>query len=184
MKVCSRTITLRASTGIAALAVVSAASADVTYTLTNATFTGAQFTEAYAAGSLSGTMTGASINMTLISASGQTYANDLAFMVIEPSDVQILQVGGADLMGYPLQKYDWPNGGSSAPGTTCIGTVTFTTAVSMAVPTRSILIGNAYGAGGPGTWSGTITLHGVNAVPAPGAIAILGLVGLSSRRRR
>jgi len=52
-------------------------------------------------------------------------------------------------------------------------------------PSLSVWIGNGYGAAGTsGTWTGTITLIGVNAVPAPGAIALLGLAGLAGRRRR
>jgi MYXO-CTERM domain-containing protein len=52
-------------------------------------------------------------------------------------------------------------------------------------PTQSIWIGNGYGAAGTsGTWTGTITLLGVTAVPAPGAVALLGLAGFCSRRRR
>jgi hypothetical protein len=48
-----------------------------------------------------------------------------------------------------------------------------------------IWLGNGYGASGTsGTFTGTITLIGVNAVPAPGAIALLGLAGLAGRRRR
>jgi hypothetical protein len=50
-------------------------------------------------------------------------------------------------------------------------------------PLQSIWIGNGYGAAGTsGTWTGTITLIGV--VPAPGAVALLGLAGLTGRRRR
>ncbi|MDA0802986.1 MAG: hypothetical protein O2819_04425 [Planctomycetota bacterium] len=33
-------------------------------------------------------------------------------------------------------------------------------------------------------WSGSVTLHGLTAVPAPGALALLGLAGLVGRRRR
>ncbi|NCF41254.1 MAG: PEP-CTERM sorting domain-containing protein, partial [Planctomycetia bacterium] len=35
-----------------------------------------------------------------------------------------------------------------------------------------------------GTWNGTFTLFGVNLVPAPGALALLGMAGLAGRRRR
>jgi MYXO-CTERM domain-containing protein len=35
-----------------------------------------------------------------------------------------------------------------------------------------------------GSWSGTITLYGVDVVPAPGALALLGVAGLAGRRRR
>ena len=51
----------------------------------------------------------------------------------------------------------------------------------------TVWIGNGYGATGTsGKWTGTVTLHGVNvvAVPAPGALALLGLAGLAGRRRR
>ena len=52
--------------------------------------------------------------------------------------------------------------------------------------TNSVWIGNGYGAAGTsGTWSGTLTLIGVTEnVPAPGAIALVGLAGLVGRRRR
>ena len=63
--------------GVAAAALVSAASADVTYTMTNQTWTGFNFTEAYAAGSLTGTLTGASVNATLNASTNYTYADDL-----------------------------------------------------------------------------------------------------------
>ena len=54
-----------------------------------------------------------------------------------------------------------------------------------ASPTLSVWIGNGYGAAGTsGTWTGSITLLGVTAVPAPGAIALVGLAGLVGRRRR
>jgi MYXO-CTERM domain-containing protein len=48
-----------------------------------------------------------------------------------------------------------------------------------------IYIGNGYGGSGTsGTWTGTITLIGIDEVPAPGALALLGVAGLSARRRR
>jgi MYXO-CTERM domain-containing protein len=175
------------ASGIAAAALVSAASADVTYTLTNATFTGFNFNEAYAAGTLTGTLTGASINVTLNASTSATYADDLCvYVASSPLALGgLLQCGGfSDLNA--TQNYNWPNGGDSAPGTTSIGTVNFTTGINMAAnPTQSIWIGNGYGAAGTsGTWTGTITLIGVTAVPAPGAFALLGLAGFCSRRRR
>jgi hypothetical protein len=52
-------------------------------------------------------------------------------------------------------------------------------------PTQVIWLGNGYSRpDASGTWTGTITLLGVTAVPAPSAIALLGLAGFSSRRRR
>ena len=164
----------------------SVATADVTYSFTNQTWTGFNFTEAYVAGGLTGTMTGASINATLNASVSYTYADDLA-VYIAGTPLALggaLQCGGYSNM-QAAQRYYWPNGASSAPGTTSIGTVTFTTGVDMTGSTNSVWIGNGYGAAGTsGTFTGSITLIGVNAVPAPGAIALLGLAGLVGRRRR
>lgn len=173
--------------GVAAAALVSAASADVTYTFTNQVWAGFNFNEAYAAGSLTGTLTGASVNAVLNASTNYTYADDLCIYVAgSPLALGgMLQCGGFSNLS-ATQRYSWPNGGASAPGTTSIGTVNFTTGINMAAnPTMSIWIGNGYGAAGTsGTWTGTITLIGVSAVPAPGAIALLGLAGLTGRRRR
>jgi MYXO-CTERM domain-containing protein len=175
------------ASGIAAAALVSAASADVTFSFTNQTWTGFNFTEAYAAGSLSGTLTGVSVNATLNASVADTYADDLCvYMDAAPlSTGGLLQVGGFSSLS-ATQRYSWANGGAAAPGTPVTGTVNLTTAINMAAnPTQSIWIGNGYGAAGTsGTWTGTITLIGVSAVPAPGAIALLGLAGFCSRRRR
>ena len=175
------------ASGIAAAALVSAASADVTYSFTSQTWAGFFFDEAYAAGSLTGTLTGVSVNATLNASTYYTYADDLC-VYINPSPLSfggLLQVGGFSSLN-AAQRYSWGNGYSSAPGTTVTGTKTLTTAIDMdANPTQSIWVGNGYGANGTsGNWTGTITLIGVTAVPAPGAIALVGLAGFCSRRRR
>ena len=174
------------ASGIAAAALVSAASADVTYTFTSQTWTGFNFNEAYAAGTLTGTLTGATVNATLNASSGFTYADDLCIYVAgSPLALGgLLQCGGFSNLN-ASQRYSWANGGSNAPGTPVSGTVNFTTGINMAANPQnaSIWIGNGYGAAGTsGTWTGTITLIGV--VPAPGAVALLGLAGLTGRRRR
>ena len=176
------------ASGIAAAALVSAASADVTFSFTNQTWTGFNFTEAYAAGSLTGTLTGATVNATLNASTAYTYADDLCIYVAgSPLALGgMLQCGGFSNL-QAGQRYSWANGGSNAPGTPVSGTVNFTTGINMAANPQnaSIWIGNGYGAAGTsGTWTGTITLIGVNAVPAPGAVALLGLAGFCSRRRR
>ena len=73
---------------VAAAAVVSAASADVTITFTNQTWTGFNFTDLTAAyGGFTGTLTGVSVNATLNSSVNFTYADDLCVYVdIEPLD--------------------------------------------------------------------------------------------------
>jgi hypothetical protein len=176
--------------GVAAAALASASMADVTFTMTNTTWTGFNFTEAYAAGSLTGTLTGASVNVTLNASTNYTYADDLTIYVAGSPLAYggMLQCGGfSNLQTAPANRYGWGTGASSAPGTTMNTTVNFINGgVNMSAnPTMSVWIGNGYGAAGTsGTWTGTITLIGVNAVPAPGAIALLGLAGLVGRRRR
>ena len=176
--------------GVAAAALVSAASADVTVTFTNQTWTGFNFSDLSAAyGGFSGTLTGVSVNATLNASVSFTYADDLCVYVdVQPlSTGGFLQIGGFSNLS-AAQRYSWPNGGSNAPGTTVIGTVNLTTALAFtgnAAVDGTIWLGNGYGASGTsGTWTGSITLIGVDAVPAPGAIALLGLAGLAGRRRR
>ena len=141
--------------GVAAAALALASMADVTYTLTNQTWTGFNFTEAALAGSLTGTLTGASIDVTLNASVDVTFANDLCIYVARSPLVLpnggLLQCGGLHNFSV-AQRYYWPNGNSSAVGTTSIG---------------------------------TITLIGVTeSIPAPGALALLGMVGVVGSRRQ
>ena len=181
------------ASSVAAAALASAASADITVTLTNQTFTGFNFSQFvdYTQFNIVGTLTGASINVTLNASVAYTYADDLCVYVdIEPlSTAGFLQIGGFSNLS-AAQRYSWPNGASNAPGATSIGTVNLTTALSFTgnrAIDGTVWIGNGYGAAGTsGTWTGTVTLHGVDAVavPAPGALALLGVAGFASRRRR
>ena len=181
------------ASSVAAAALASAASADITVTLTNQTFTGFNFATAvdYTQFNIVGSLTGASINVTLNASTAYTYADDLCVYVdIEPlSTAGFLQIGGFSNLS-AAQRYSWPNGASNAPGATSIGTVNLTTALSFTgnkAVDGTVWVGNGYGAAGTsGTWTGTVTLHGVDAVavPAPGALALLGLAGLAGRRRR
>ena len=173
--------------GLAA-AVAGTASADVTVTFTNQTWTGFNFSDLTAAyGGFTGTLTGVSVNATLNASTNFTYADDLCVYVdVAPlSTGGLLQVGGFSNLS-ALQRVAWANGASSAPGTTVIDSKSVN-AISFSGTSAdaTIWLGNGYGASGTsGTWTGSITLIGVNAVPAPGAIALVGLAGLAGRRRR
>ena len=176
------------ASGIAAAALVSGASADVTVSFTNQTWTGFNFTDLTATyGGFSGTLTGVSVNATLTASTSFTYADDLC-VYVDPAPLGtggLLQVGGFSNLG-ALQRVAWANGGSSSPGTTVIDSKSVN-AISFSGTSAdaTIWLGNGYGASGTsGTWTGSITLIGVNAVPAPGAIALVGLAGLAGRRRR
>jgi len=180
------------ATGIAAASLVSAASADITLTLNGATFAGFNFFTFvdYAAGEqVVGTLTGAVVNATLDSSVAYTYSDDLCVYVdVEPLGFGgKLQIGGFSNLG-AAQRYSWPNGASSAPGTVTSGSVSLTSSLVFTgdkAVDGTIWIGNGYGAAGTsGTWTGTVTLVGVSVVPAPGALALLGIAGFASRRRR
>lgn len=176
------------ASGAAVLGLASAASADVTYTFTNQTWTGFNFTDLNSVfGGFTGTLTGVSVNATLNASAGFAYADDLTIYV-DPLPLGtggLLQVGGFSNLS-ALQRLSWANGGSSAPGTTVVDTKSVNPiAFNGSTPGLTIWLGNGYGASGSsGTWTGSITLIGVNAVPAPGALALLGLAGLAGRRRR
>lgn len=181
--------------GSMAAVIASAASADITVTLTNQTFAGFNFNQFvdYTTTNIVGTLTGASINVTLNASTSYTYADDLCVYVdVLPLGLGgKLQIGGFSNLGAPAGfRYTWPNGASSAPGTTSVGSVNLTTALAFtgdAAVDGTVWIGNGYGATGTsGTWTGTVTLFGVNAVPvpAPGAMALLGVAGIAARRRR
>jgi MYXO-CTERM domain-containing protein len=179
--------------GSMAAVIASAASADITITLTNQTFAGFNFNQFvdYTTTNIVGTLTGASINVTLDASTSFTYADDLCVYVdvLPLGTGGLLQIGGFSNLS-AAQRYFWPTGGSSAPGTTSVGSVTLTSALAFsgnAAVDGTVWIGNGYGAAGTsGTWSGTVTLIGVDAVPvpAPGAMALLGVAGLAARRRR
>jgi MYXO-CTERM domain-containing protein len=179
--------TVLAST-VAAAALVSAASADVVVSFTNQTWTGFNFSDLTAAyGGFTGTLTGVSVNATLTASTNFTYADDIC-VYVDPAPLGtggLLQVGGFSNLS-ATQRLFWANGASSAPGTTVIDSKSVNPIVfSGSAADPKIYLGNGYGATGTsGTWTGTITLIGVDAVPAPGAIALLGLAGLAGRRRR
>ena len=169
---------------VAVAAIAAGARADVTYTFDSLTLDALEFNQIFGAGTLVGTLTGVSINATLED-SVRTYANDLTIYIdLPPVGGGLLQVGGYSTLG-AAQQYAWTNGNSSVVGTVVNSTVTLASAITFTGTAADlpVLLGNGFaGAGAYGTWSGSITLIGV--VPAPGAIALLGLAGLASGRRR
>ena len=173
---------------VAVSAIASAASADVTVSFANQTWTGFNFSDLSATyGGFIGTLTGVSVNATLNASTSFTYADDLC-VYVDPAPLGtggLLQVGGYSNLG-AAQRFTWANGGSSAPGTTVIDSKSVNPIVfSGSAADPKIWLGNGYGAAGTaGTWTGSITLIGVNAVPAPGAVALLGVAGLTAGRRR
>jgi hypothetical protein len=177
--------------GVSGLA-VGTANADITYSFSSQTWTGFNFNQVLAPGQVAvGTLTAVSVNATLEASTAYTYADDLCIYVdqLPLSTGGLLQVGGFSNLS-ATQRLFWANGGSSAPGTTVIDSknvnpITFVG--TSADPT--IWLGNGYGAAGTsGTWTGSITLVGINAVPEPTSAGLLiagsamAVAGLRRRR--
>jgi MYXO-CTERM domain-containing protein len=179
-----------AGAACAAMALAGAASADVTIDFTDATYAGFAFAQFFGPDTgeyLVGTLTGVSVNAVLTASTSFTYADDLCVYVspVPLATGGLLQVGGFSNLG-ATERISWSNGGSSAPGTTVIDTVTLGTALVFtgSASDAAVWLGNGYDTTTSGTWTGSITLIGVEAIPAPGAVALLGLAGLAGSRRR
>ena len=163
--------------GLAAVALAGAsttASADMTIEIDN-TFAGGSFSFFSVSGSLSSiTISGVMTS----SGASWTWANDLAVIALDASSSVAVQFGGYSNWGayHATGSY---SGSSSSAGTSIGGSMSMSP-----IAVSTIAIGNGYGSGGPTSWVATITLGGVNAVPAPGALALLGVAGIAGRRRR
>ena len=160
---------------LATATIAASATADVTISFTNQTWPGYNFTQYYGdivQIGLTGSLTAVSVNAVLNASVAATYADDLCVYL----DIGTLSTGGAlqvggfgNLVGTGGgQRYPWPNGGDDAPGTPVTGTVTLTTPIAFtgnptATGDNNVWVGNGYGAAGTsGTFTGTITLVGVN----------------------
>ena len=158
---------------VAAAVLATAASADITVTLTNTAFAGFAFNQIVGSlnGRCTGTLTAVQVNVTLNASTAFTYADDIC-VYVDPEPLStggLVQAGGFSNLG-AAQRYFWPNGGASAPGTTCIGTITLATPVTFGATAAdpAIWVGNGYGAAGTsGTWTGTVTLVGVDPAAEP-----------------
>ena len=163
---------------VAAAAFSSAAFGDITLDFTEFTASGAQYIDQ---GEVSGTLTAIIADFEMV-APGEnfTWANDLSVLVASTDfSVIDLQVGGFSDFG-AANRYEYSGGGSGDAGTVVSETITIDPGLALS---GNLFLGNGYAGGGNGVWTGTITLVGLDAVPAPGALALLGLAGMGRRRR-
>ncbi len=166
--------------GVAAMTLAGSAAADVSITLDGFTAAGSQFS--MIDGTLSGSIDTA-VGDFMLDAEGQnwTWCSDLTVMIANADLSELyMQIGGYSNYG-AAHRFTWSQGDSGATGTAGGGTIDIG---GIDVSGYHIWIGNGYGSGGDGVWSGQIDLLGSVAVPAPGALALLGLAGLAGRRRR
>ena len=169
--------------GVAAVAsMATVASADVDLVFSGFVAAGANFTLMDANG-LSGSLDSADGAFSLdVAGENYTWCDDLTVMIAN-ADLSYLhvQLGGYSDFG-ATSRFTWPTGADGAAGATGGGHVDMG---GIDVSGYYVWLGNGYGSGGDGTWTGVIDLNGSIAyVPAPGALALLALGGLVARRRR
>jgi|GEM_PF-5564847 len=147
-----------------------------------------------------GVLTGVTVSATLIDnpvapGSDTAQANDLMLLVQDIGSVFQLQIGGTDPLPYStLQQHAWANGNSAALNTPVSGFVAVTNTHPFLfgdpITGLTLLVGNGSAADN-GTWTGSITLHGLQLAPVPEpatwamfAAGAAGLVGWMGRRRK
>ena len=172
--------------GVASAAVVASASADVTYSFdTGADPTAFPGLSVIALqGDLSGTLTGMAITVDFYDSANpdDVWASDLLVAVSDGASSGI-EYGGYDA------SFGFVDGGSFSWNRTYgIYSASFSGS-PFAINGGTLAVANGYVNSLGGSWRGTITLYGVDVVPpvpAPGAgaAALLGLAGLTGRRRR
>lgn len=158
----------------AALVVAGAASADVVINLGSNALAGSQFVTADS-GAVTGSLTGVSIAFDYVTGGGGAWASDMALVV------NGTQFGGYDLLFGTVHGGYW---GFDGAGSAADGHYTDTKALAGSAASYAIIMGNGWSTAPVSQFNNfVVTLHGVE-VPAPGAIALLGLAGIAARRRR
>ena len=169
---------------VAAASLAGAASADINLTFENFIAAGANFQQMSDANgdTLDGSITDAVGDFVLNSGENFTWADDLCVMIANEDLSELyMQIGGYSDFG-AAYRFTWPTGASGDAGT--VGGGIAIEGESIDVSGYRLWLGNGYASGGNGDWSGAIDLGGISFVPAPGALALLGLAGVSARRRR
>lgn len=175
----------------AVLAAATAAAADVVVAVPGGTFTEGQGNFVVTT-PLQGTLTGIIVSFTYANGGVDSWQADVA------ATVGINQWGGYTPSLAFANGATTYIGATGAPNVGGAGPVNFTSAV-LNLPggqvfnnqTANVGIGNGYNDGNPGGGGSiftvsnvSITLVGVEKIPAPGALALLGLAGVIARRRR
>ena len=163
--------------GVSAAAISGAALADITVSWDPVSLTAGQAI-AMDLGEVSGTLTAISVVMAWANDTGDSsWASD---MLVGISTASAIISGGGYNMSF--------TGGSSwggLAGSPNTGTYSSYLTGSQAMSGQAYaLVANGWTGSAGTTTSGTMTFFGINAVPAPGALALLGLAGLAGTRRR
>jgi MYXO-CTERM domain-containing protein len=165
-----------------ALSAASVASADIVLDFGDFSLNAEEFTAPIVVNVAAGDLTGVSIEMDYDEpVEDFSWASDLELQATAP-DLTTYYIGGLT----DPEDYVWPFDGSVSndPGFYS-GTVNFDAAIAGPGEWTLVLFNDWASDPNPNDYSNVIvTLHGVTEVPAPGALALLGLAGLVRRRRR
>jgi len=146
---------------------------------------------------LVGTLTAVEADFVIDGGGGGIWANDLGVMISNQTSVSlaanggvgIFQAGGNNQWGAAEHKV-WGAGvgNSGAPGTPVVATVALDIPITFNgnAGDPNILLAHLWNSNSNGTWTGSITLVGVNAIPEPSAflaLAVCGGIGFLRRRR-
>jgi MYXO-CTERM domain-containing protein len=162
--------------GLSAAAIVGSAPADISFGSGPHFLMGGSLV-GFSLGPITGTLTGITFSMYWENTAGDSsWASD---MLIAVSDGSVLVSAG----GYNLSFGG--SGWGALNGSPATGTYTTYLSGSMAMTgSGAFYLANGWSGSGGTTTSFNVTLHGINAVPAPGALALLGLAGVAGIRRR
>ena len=162
--------------GVSVAAIAGFAPADITVDVAEVSLLGSSYVYTDL-GAVSGTLTGISYVYSWSNDTGDSSWS---------SDMLIGVSGGASMVS--VGGYNVGFGGSSwggLNGSAGTGSYSGSASGSMAMNgAAGFWWVNGWSSSAGTTSSGTFVLHGINAVPAPGALALLGLAGIAARRRR
>jgi hypothetical protein len=139
---------------------------------------------------LVGTVTGITMDAVLTQSSSPSLQARYSMLYFGAPIAGFLATVGSPTNPFPFptwvnpQWYSWADGASGAIGTPLTARIDFTQPFGAgSISSLGIALPNA----ATGEWmrlTGSLTLHGVELVPAPGALALLGLAGFARSRRR
>ena len=163
--------------GLSAAAIAGFASADIDVSVSDAYLLGGEFA-AVDLGAVSGSLTGISYTYSWANTAGDSSWSSDMLMAVSVSGT-IVSAGG----------YNMSFGGTSwgsISGSYNTGTFSgYASGSAVAMSGNGYFVWmNGWASSGGTTSSISATLHGLNAVPAPGALALLGLAGVAGTRRR
>ncbi|MDZ4753366.1 MAG: hypothetical protein SGJ11_02590 [Phycisphaerae bacterium] len=165
---------------VAAIATV--ASADQAISLGNNTLTGGQ-SNTYVF-NLSGALTNFSIAFNYVDGGPSEWSSDMILQIIDPNGAS-RHWGGFNVVPAPASTFVafWSFDGSASTASGPYADVSNPAAGLSGNGAWTFKIYNGWTAGGPSQYN-DVNINLVGLVPAPGAVALLGLAGLVGRRRR